>query len=114
MEALTVFARHSIAPYRGSHEKLRQIAVCFSGSPRSSQTPGRVLLLNDPGSQLAFFYEFRTEDILYGEEAASLALPDGSTASMVRLWVRKGATALKIEAFHVQDTAAGLSGFTVE
>jgi hypothetical protein len=30
---------------------------------------------------------------------------------MVRLWVRKGATALKIEAFHVQDTAAGLSGF---
>jgi len=45
---------------------------------------------------------------------AGLLLPDGSTASMVRLWVRKGATALKIEAFHVQDTAAGLSGFTVE
>jgi inorganic pyrophosphatase len=111
MEALTVVAQYSIEPYRGSLEKLRQIAVTFTGAPHSSQTPGKVLLLNDPGSQQAFFYEFRAEDILYAEERPSLSLPDGSTASMVRLWVKKGATALKIEPFHVQDTAAGLSDF---
>lgn len=111
MESLTVVGRYAIEPYRGSAEKLRQIAVRFAGSPRSSQAPGKLLLMNDPGSQHAFFYEFRVEDILYVEEAPSLALPDGSTASMVRLWVRKGATALKIEPFHVQDTAAALHGF---
>ena len=111
MEALTVVARHAIEPYRGSQEKLRQVAVCFAGSPHASHSPGKVLLLNDPGSQHAFFYEFRGEDIVYAEEAASLALPDGSTASMVRLWVRKGSTALKIEPFHVQDTAGGLGDY---
>lgn len=111
MEAVTIIERYQIEPYRGSHEKLRQIAVVFTGAPRSTSAPGKILLLNDPGSQQAFFYEFRTEDIVYAEEAPSLALPDGTTASMVRLWVRKGATALKIESFHVQDTAAGLSQF---
>lgn len=111
MEALTVVARHAIEPYRGSQEKLRQVAVCFAGSPHASHLAGKVLLLNDPGSTHAFFYEFRGEDIVYAEEAASLALPDGSTASMVRLWVRKGSTALKIEPFHVQDTAGGLGDY---
>jgi hypothetical protein len=111
MESMTVIAHYQIEPYRGSHEKLRQIAVRFTGSPHSSQSPGKVLLLNDPGSQHAFFYEFRAEDILYAEEAPTLALPDGSSASMVRLWVRKGVTALKIESFHVQDTTAGLAEF---
>jgi len=111
MEALTVVARYHIEPYRGSQEKLRQIAVRFTGSPHASHAPGKVLLLNDPGSQHAFFYEFRAEDIVYAEEAPNLSLPDGSTASMARLWVRKGSTALKVEPFHVQDTAVGLSDY---
>ena len=111
MEALTVVARYALEPYRGSQEKLRQIAVCFTGSPHPSQSHGKVLLLNDPGSQHAFFYEFRADDIVYAEEAPSLSLPDGSTAAMARLWVRKGSTALKIEPFHVQDTAGGLGEY---
>lgn len=111
MEAVTIIERYQVEPYRGSYEKLRQIAVMFTGSPHSGAGPGKVLLLNDPGSQQAFFYEFRAEDIVYAEEAPTLALPDGNSAAMVRLWVRKGATALKIESFHVQDTAGGLSHF---
>ena len=111
MEALTVISRYFIEPDRGSQEKLRQIAVCFTGAPHASHVPGKVLLLNDPGSAHAFFYEFRGEDIVYAEEAPSLALPDGSTAAMARLWIRKGSTALKIEPFHVQDTAGGLGDY---
>jgi len=111
MEALTVFERYQLEPYRGSQEKLRQIAVRFTGSPHSSQVPGRVLLRNDPVSQHAFYYEFRAEDIVYVEEAPSLSLSDGTAAPMVRLWVRKGSTALKIEPLHVQDTAAALNEF---
>ncbi len=111
MEPLTLISRYQLEPYRGSYEKLRRIAVMFTGSPRGAAEPGKILLLNDPGSQHAFYYEFRAGDILYAEEAPARALPDGSTASMVRLWVRKGATALRIEAFHVQDTTHGLSQF---
>ena len=111
MEPQTLIAQYQIEPYRGSQEKLRQIAVAFVGAPHTSQAEGKVLLLNDPGSRQAFFYEFRAEDIVYAEEAPALALPDGSAAAMMRLWVRKGVTALKIEAFHVQDTTAGLSDY---
>lgn len=111
MEPHTLIAEYQIERYRGSQEKLRAIAVAFVGAPRSAQSPGKVLLLNDPASSHAFCYEFRAEDIVYAEEAPSLSLPDGTAASMVRLWVRKGVTALKIEPFHVQDTAGGLSDY---
>ena len=111
MEPQTLIAQYQIEPYRGSHEKLRTLAVAFVGAPRSAPSPGKVLLLNDPSSRHGFCYEFRAEDILYVEESPSLSLPDGSTAAMVRVWVRKGVTALKIEAFHVQDTAAALGDY---
>ena len=111
METHSLIGRYQIEPYRGSYEKLRQIAVQFTGSPHTSNNADKILLLNDPGSQHSFFYEFKTSDIVFAEEAPSLSLPDGSTASVVRLWVKKGATALKIEPFHVQETAVGLSDF---
>jgi inorganic pyrophosphatase len=111
MESNTLIARYQIEVYRGGPDKLRQVAVAFTGSPRSGNDPGKILLLNDPFSQQAFYYEFRSADLLYAEEAPSLALHDGTSLSMVRLWVRKGATALKIVPFHVQDTAQGLREF---
>jgi hypothetical protein len=111
MEPTVLLSRYQIERYRGGHEKLRKIAVAFTGSPRASNHPGKVLLLNDPGSQHSFFYEFLTGDIVYAEESPTLALPDGSTAAMVKLWIRKGVTALKIEPFHVQDTAPGLADY---
>ncbi len=114
METESLIAQYQIEPYRGSYEKLRLIAVMFTGSPRTSNTPGRILLLNDPGSQHSFCYEIRASDIVYAEEAPNLALPDGTTASRVRLWVKKGATALKIEPFHVQDTAGSLEDFLAD
>lgn len=114
MESEALISQYQIEPYRGSYEKLRTSAVLFTGTPRTSNNQDRILLLNDPGSQHSFFYEFRTSDILFAEEAASLSLPDGSTASRVRLWIKKGATALKIEPFHVQDTAGSLRDFMAE
>ena len=111
MEAITVLGEYQLEPYRGSLDKLKQIAVPFMGSPRNSPSPGKVLLLSDPASTHAYYYEFRGQDILYGEEAPNLSLPDGSTVPMIRLWVKKGSTALRIVPFHVQDTAQGLRDF---
>jgi hypothetical protein len=104
METMTLIARYSLEPYRGSPDKLRQVAVAFTGSPRGNSDPGKVLLISDPFSQQAFVYEFRAADIVYVEEASSLAAGDGTSVAMIRLWVRKGATALRLMPFHVQDT----------
>ena len=41
---------------------------------------------------------------MYVEEAPSLAAGDGTSVATIRLWVRKGATALRLMRFHVQDT----------
>ncbi len=114
METEALISRYQIEPYRGSFEKLRELAVMFTGSPRTSESQGRILLLNDPASRHSFFYEFRTQDIVYVEEVPNLSLPDGSTVSMMRLWIRKGAVALRIEPFHVQDTAHSLAEFFAE
>jgi hypothetical protein len=112
METTTLISRYSaIEPYRGSPEKLRQVAVAFTGSPRGNPDSSKVLLISDPFSQQAFVYEFRAADIVYMEEASSLALADGRMASIIRLWVRKGATALKLVPFLVQDTAHALREF---
>lgn len=106
MESQSLMAQYQIEPYRGDPKRLRQIAVAFTGSLQKAADAGKVLLLNDPMSQQAFFYEFRTSDIAFVEECPSITSLDGSTVSMVRIWVKKGSTALRIEPFLVQDTAA--------
>ena len=110
-ETQDLVARYQIEPYRSGPEKLRQVAVSFSGSPRQhSRDPDKILLIVDPFSQQSFIYEFRTADVVYAEELPNVAMGDGSTASMVRLWVRKGVTGLKIVPFQVEDTAHHLAG----
>jgi len=111
METTTLIARYQVEPYRGSARKLEEIAVSFSGAPKQSRNEDKVVLVNDPLSLQTFFYEFRASDIVYAEEIPSISTADGSTVSMIRLWVKKGATALRIEPFHVQDTSGNLHEF---
>ena len=44
MESEALIAQYQIEPYRGSYEKLRNSAVMFTGSPRTSNTKDRILL----------------------------------------------------------------------
>ena len=110
-ETDSLISRYPIEPYRGGHKKLEGIAVAFAGSPRGRGDTDKVLLLADPLSHQSFFYEFRAVDVVYVEEAPNLSLPDGSTISMVRIWVKKGSIALKIEPFSIQDTSQSLRDF---
>lgn len=107
-EARALITHYAMSPYRNSVEQLRRQAVLFTGSPHTRRESGRLLLLSDPASEQAFFYEFDPQDILHVEEGTNLSLPDGSPVTMVRLWVKKGAVGLRIEAFTVQDLRTGL------
>lgn len=110
MGPLELMERYQIEPYRGAAEKLEEIAVAFAGALRKqSEDSAKVILINDPISQQGFFYEFRTSDIVYVEELPNIVMRDGSAVSMVRLWVRKGSTALQVVPFHVEATAHRLS-----
>jgi len=108
-EPLELIARYQIEPYRSGPDRLRHVAVAFTGAPRKHRRdPDKLLLVSDPFSQQGFAYEFRAADIVFAEELASLAMPDGSTVAMARLWVRKGTTALRVMPFHVEDTSEQL------
>ena len=111
MENNALMTHYQIEPYRGSLNKLRRIAIAFSGTLQGQRDPDKVVLHNDPLSQQPTFYEFRSQDILYVEELSSISVPDGASVPMVRIWVRKGTTALKIVPFHVQDTTATMKDF---
>jgi inorganic pyrophosphatase len=105
-----LLARYQIEPFRSGPERLRQVAVAFTGAPRKHHRDAdKILLVSDPFSQQGFVYEFRTMDLVYAEEMPNVALGDGSTVSMVRLWVRKGSRALRIVPFSVEDTAQHLA-----
>lgn len=79
--------------------------VSFSGSPqRHPHDPEKVVLVTDPYSSNAFYYEFKTEDISYLEELPHLVNLDGKAISMVRIWVKKMRIGLRCTPFVVEDT----------
>ena len=76
--------------------------VPFSGAPqRHLYESDKVILIPDPFSTHAFYYEFQTEDISFIEELPSLVNIEGNTISMVRIWVEKGSIGLSIFVFRL-------------
>ena len=85
-------------------KNLRATHIPFTGSPRKHLFDDeKVLLVTDAFSSLAAYYEFRTEDISYVEELANLVDPDGETAPMVRIWVKKKSVGLRSFPFLVDE-----------
>ena len=85
--------------------RLRKTHVPFSGFPRRDpHNPDSILLMPDPYSSHAFYYQFNTHDVSFAEELPSIVTSDGQTVTMVRLWVRKQAVGKHILPFIVDDT----------
>lgn len=85
--------------------RLRKTHVPFSGSPRRDpHHPGGVILIPDPYSAHAFYYQFDARDVSFAEELPSIVAIDGQTVTMARLWVRKQALGKQISPFIVDET----------
>src|SRR5512139_3732883 len=83
--------------------------VAFSGVPRKHPyDPDKLLLLADPFSAHAVFYEFSLSDIALVEELPKLVTESGESARIARVWVKKGSAGLRMEPFRVEDTRAFL------
>ena len=86
-------------------EDLREKYVPFTGSPQKHPyDPDKVVLVADPYSPNTFYYEFRTEDVAFVEETATIVDMDGDSVPMARIWVKKGTVGIQCTPFLVADT----------
>lgn len=86
-------------------KELRKTHVPFSGSPlKHPFDPEKVILVPDPYSSSAFYFEFKKDDIAYGEKLPSIVNLDGETINLVRLWIRKGSAGVLCTPFFVEET----------
>ena len=79
--------------------------VAFTGVPRKHPyDKDKLLLIADPFSAHAVFYEFNLSDIGLVEELRNLVSESGESAKTARIWVKKGSFGLRYEPFRVEDT----------
>lgn len=99
--------KFEIQAYRrpGDHMRIAETHVAYSGSPfKHPDNPEIVILLADPFSQNTFYYEFNKEDITLAEDLPSIVNLENESLTMVRLWVKKGALAVRCTPFRVANT----------
>jgi hypothetical protein len=86
-------------------KQLAKTHVAFSGWPQKHpRDEAKVILVADPFSHNTFFYEFETQDIGFIESLPSIVTLDDQTLPMARVWIRKGALAIRCTPFQVAAT----------
>lgn len=86
-------------------KRLRRTHVAFTGAPQKHPCDSdKILLITDPYSSNAFYYEFRASDVSYAEELPNLVNLEGEILTMVRIWVKKNTVAIRCTPFLVGDT----------
>jgi inorganic pyrophosphatase len=85
-------------------KSLSKTHVPYSGSPQKHPyDKNRIILVADPFSTNAFYYEFKARDIDFIEEIASIVTIEGETVNMARLWVKKKSVGIRSTPFVVED-----------
>jgi inorganic pyrophosphatase len=97
--------RYEIQIYERSNDvkELGKTHISFCGSPyRQPQDPEKIILIVNPLSTHAFYYEFRSRDITYAEKLPSLVSLEGETIIMARIWVKQGSVGVRSSHFLVE------------
>ena len=93
---------HDIVKYDSTVDLSRD-CVPFTGTPRKHPyDETKLLLISDPFSDQAEFFEFRIKDIVHVDDLPSIGNESGENTQMVKIWVLKGRVALRYEPFEVQ------------
>ena len=82
-------------------DSLEKESTPFCGALRPHNIPNMILLLTSPLESRSEVFEFRSEDIAYAEELSSLSKPNGITVEEVRLWIKNGSPAMRMEPVRV-------------
>ena len=85
-------------------EKLNKEAVAYVGQLRRHQEEAEKIYLRlDPLRQSSALLEFNKSDILYVEDVKTISQEGGDAFRLAKIWVRRGAVAIRLEPFIVQD-----------
>jgi len=98
---LELLPLNKIAKYAGGPPKN---GVSFTGYPQQHPTDkNKLILVYDPLGTNPAVLEFKVDDILYVEDFPQAVTEDGEGIPMVKLWIRKGARAMLLEPFEVNE-----------
>lgn len=86
-----------------SHININEICRPFEGFPRKRKADDNALLLfPDPFSDAeGKFHEFSLDTIAKIDDLGKVTNTDGETANKIRVWVKKGASAVLSQSFTV-------------
>ena len=100
--------KFEIQTYRNIKNLDKESHIPFSGSPRKHPyDKRRVILVADPFTDNTYYYEFRVEDIICGEELSSITNIKGESIPMARIWVKKQSVAIQCTPFIVDTIKRG-------
>ena len=97
---------YEIQSYAESNQEneLRKTHVSFCGLPyRKPNDPKKIILIVNPLSTQAFYYEFRLEDITYAEKLSSIVSMERETTPIARIWVKQGSIGMHSTRFLVEN-----------
>jgi inorganic pyrophosphatase len=87
----------------GDARELKKTHVPYTGTPyQHPAVPDKVILVSDPFSAHAFYYEFKAVDIGFAEELPSAVNPDNKAVTLARLWIKAGSVAVRCDPFRVE------------
>ena len=79
-------------------------AVAFTGYPQSHPSEkDKILLVYDPLGVYPSLMEFKLKDLLFIEDIPQAVTESGKGIPLVKIWVRRGARAMLLEPFEVDD-----------
>jgi inorganic pyrophosphatase len=84
-------------------QDLSKAHVTFSGSPHGyPHDPEKIILIVNPLSTYAYYYEFKIKDISYVRKLSRLVSPEGETILMAQFWVKQGSIGIRSSPFRVE------------
>lgn len=102
LKYLKTLPYYDVVQYIRSTEE--SVCIPFTGTPKKHPyDKEKFILISDPLSQNATFYEFNLEDIEHVENIGSIATEEGDNVKMVKIYVKKGSFGIRYEPFTVDE-----------
>lgn len=93
-----------IVKFHAEEKDFEKKAIAFCGVPRKHPYDSKkIIVVIEPLSSQALFYEFRLDDILHIDDLPSISLEKGQNLRMVKVWVSKGSYGIRYESFKVEN-----------
>lgn len=104
LDIIKVFASERQLSKYSDPNRLNNEGIPFIGQPKKHPTdPGKIFIRTDPLAKQGHLLEFNTSDVIFAEEMNTITGSQGTAINIHKVWVRKGAIGIKLEAFSVMD-----------